>query len=91
MDIELYLILSAAYEYTREPISQEDEEALMHRRYIRDGIETYFHKHGYVYESDTNAWKADIRTVQAHFDEIARCHAWGERWPGIRRAKQQGR
>jgi hypothetical protein len=92
MNIDLFLILGAAYEYTREKVEHEDEEARKLRHYIKDGIETYFHTCGYIYESDFHAWKADVRTAEAKKADTARRRTQGAKdgWE-IRRGKQKGK
>jgi hypothetical protein len=87
MNIELFLILSAAYEYAREPMPEEDEDAIMRRRYITMGIESYLQRQGYTYNSSLKIW-----TEEAKKADIARRRTQGAKdgWE-IRRGKQRGK
>ncbi len=62
MNIELFLILSAAYNYALE---NEDNEQL--RQYIAHGIESYMHNLDYMYDGDKKEW-----TDKTRLEDIAR-------------------
>jgi len=85
MDIELFLILSTAYEDVRLPRVVENDEQIKRRLYIKGGIETYLGKQGYQYREESHEWTADKRAT-----DTARHRSQGAKdgW-AIRRGKQQ--
>jgi len=60
VDIELYLILSAAYAYVLQPEHEEDGRL---RHYVKRGIEAYFYKQRYAYDRDKKEWLDETSTV----------------------------
>jgi hypothetical protein len=84
MNIELFLILSAAYNYVLHP--EQDTNGKL-RQYVGYGIESYMHSQGYMYDGDKKEW-----TDKAKLEDIARRRTQGAKdgWE-IRRGKQRGK
>jgi len=56
MDIPLFLILSATYDYTAEPMPYENADDSRLRRYIHGGIDAYMKQQGYSYDTQKHEW-----------------------------------